>query len=160
MAFDEYGYICHFNDACRCQVADCDYCGWNPEVSERRLEQFLHGNQDEEETTVKKVVDLNPIIKELADWCLVTKGLECSILGAVIDRLRAAPGVEAAQWIPVSERLPEPWKWVLCYCRAGIIEMLRYDHLMDEWGASTLSRVYMKDYVTHWMPLPEAPEVK
>lgn len=62
------------------------------------------------------------------------------------------------KWIPVSERLPEPWKWVLCYCRAGIIEMLRYDHLMDEWGASTLSRVYMKDYVTHWMPLPEPPK--
>ena len=63
----------------------------------------------------------------------------------------------ATKWIPVSERLPDPWEWVLCYCRAGMIEMLRYDHLMDYWEASTLSRVYMKDYVTHWMPLPEPP---
>lgn len=51
MPFDEYGYICHFNDACRCKVADCDSCGWNPEVSERRLEQFMQESQNKEETT-------------------------------------------------------------------------------------------------------------
>ena len=45
----------------------------------------------------KKIVDLNPIIKELADWCLVTKGLECRTLGIVIDRLRAAPAVDAVE---------------------------------------------------------------
>ena len=50
MAYDKFGYICHFNDACRCWVADCDYCGWNPDVSERRLEAFLHAIKDEEET--------------------------------------------------------------------------------------------------------------
>ena len=48
MAFDKYGYICPFNNECRCQVADCDYCGWNPEVSERRLEAFLQASQDKE----------------------------------------------------------------------------------------------------------------
>ena len=45
MAFDKYGYICPFNPECRCLVADCDYCGWNPEVSERRLEAFLEKNR-------------------------------------------------------------------------------------------------------------------
>ena len=46
---------------------------------------------------MKKIVNLEPIIKELADWCLVTKGLECSVLGTVIDRLRAAPAVDAVE---------------------------------------------------------------
>ena len=45
----------------------------------------------------KKVIDPAPIIKELADRCLEAKGLECRILGGVIDRLRAAPAVDAVQ---------------------------------------------------------------
>ena len=39
----------------------------------------------------KKVIDPSPIIKTLADRCLDAKGIECSILGEVIDLLKAAP---------------------------------------------------------------------
>ena len=69
-------------------------------------------------------------------------------------------GYEAGKpkWIPVSERFPEPWRWFLCYCEAGNIEMLRYDDLMDEWDSININRAYNKDYVTHWMPLPEPPK--
>ena len=45
-----------------------------------------------------KVIDPEPIIKELADQCLGAKGLECSILGDVIDRLRSAPAVHNAPY--------------------------------------------------------------
>ena len=45
-----------------------------------------------------KVIDPEPIIKELADRCLVTKGLECSVLGSVIDMLKAAPAVYNAPY--------------------------------------------------------------
>ena len=51
----------------------------------------------------KKVIDPAPIIKELADRCLEAKGLECSILGNVIDRLRAAPGVYNAPYWATEE---------------------------------------------------------
>ena len=44
-----------------------------------------------------KVIDPAPIIKKLADRCLVAKGLECSILGELIDALRAAPAVDAVE---------------------------------------------------------------
>ena len=44
-----------------------------------------------------KVIDPAPIIKKLADRCLVAKGLECSILGELIDLLRAAPAVDAVE---------------------------------------------------------------
>ena len=41
----------------------------------------------------KKVIDPDPIIRKLADRCLKAKGMECSILGEVIDMLRAAPDI-------------------------------------------------------------------
>ena len=44
-----------------------------------------------------KVIDPAPIIKELADRCLKAKGLECSVLGSVIDLLKAAPAVDAVE---------------------------------------------------------------
>ena len=58
------------------------------------------------------------------------------------------------RWIPVSERLPEEEKVVLCHCRANIIETLAYyDGLWQGYNGS-----YMKGFVTHWMPLPEPPK--
>lgn len=45
----------------------------------------------------KKVIDAAPIIKDLAEWCLKAKGLECSVLGSVIDKLKAAPRLDAVE---------------------------------------------------------------
>ena len=44
-----------------------------------------------------KVIDPAPIIKKLADRCLEAKGIECTILGKLIDELRAEPGVDAVE---------------------------------------------------------------
>lgn len=63
-----------------------------------------------------------------------------------------------SKWIPVTERLPEPMVWVLCFCRANIIDVLRYDHIMDDWDTTMPNRCMMKGFVTHWMPLPEPPK--
>ena len=71
------------------------------------------------------------------------------------ERMRWCPIIEAPEWISVEARLPEKGVWVLCKCRAGIYEVLRWtgnswhhDHRHD----------YMKGFVTHWMPMPEPPE--
>ena len=45
----------------------------------------------------KKVIDPAPIIEKLAVRCLETKGLECSVLGNVIDMLRSAPPANAVE---------------------------------------------------------------
>lgn len=45
----------------------------------------------------KQVIDPAPLIEKLAARCLETKGLECSVLGNVIDMLRAAPSVDAVE---------------------------------------------------------------
>ena len=57
------------------------------------------------------------------------------------------------QWIPVSERLPKVRQWVLCQCRAGIIDVLR---LTDDgcWYRKS-NEIYMSGFVLAWMPLPE-----
>lgn len=71
----------------------------------------------------------------------------------------AADAIEELQsqlpkWIPVTERLPEEEKVVLCHCRANIIETLAYyDGLWQGYNGS-----YMKSFATHWMPLPEPPK--
>ena len=56
----------------------------------------------------KKVIDPQPIIDKLAARCLESKGLECSVLGSVIDMLRAAPDVTD---INVGNKCP--------YCHTG-----------------------------------------
>ena len=67
-------------------------------------------------------------------------------------------GVTVQEWIPVTERLPESGEWVLCACRANIIEVLKYDSTMDDWDSTMPERCYMKGFVTHWMPFPKPPE--
>lgn len=59
------------------------------------------------------------------------------------------------KWIPVTERLPEKRKWVLCRCEANITEVLRYEN--NEWYHDP-RHVYYFDFVTHWMQLPEPPK--
>ena len=39
--FDKDGYICPYNQECRCQIVDCSSCGWNPVVEKRRLNRIL-----------------------------------------------------------------------------------------------------------------------
>lgn len=57
------------------------------------------------------------------------------------------------RWIPVSERLPEVGQWVLCQCRAGIIDVLRLTD--DDCWYRKSNEIYMSGFVIAWMPLPE-----
>ena len=60
--------------------------------------------------------------------------------------------LEAAQrWIPVSERLPEERQNVLALDKTGTAYHWEYSR--------SLSNIFVSDF-THWMPLPEVPEVK
>ena len=73
---------------------------------------------------------------------------------------KAADAIEELQsqlpkWIPVAERYPEKEKVVICLCIANIVEALYLDN--DEHWQGYYRR-YKKRFVTHWMPLPEAPK--
>ena len=76
-------------------------------------------------------------------------------LGVVV-RTQKAVLDKFPRWIPVTERLPEVEKWVLCYCRANIYEVLKM-RTSGDW-VHDVHHIYMHTFVTHWMPLPKPPE--
>ena len=82
-------------------------------------------------------------------------------------------GVEALKrqrWIPVSERLPElrdtQWRRTVIACVSGYVFPLTYERdtvrgkVVERWKWMW-GRIYDKpEEITHWMQLPEPPEVK
>lgn len=59
-----------------------------------------------------------------------------------------------SQWIPCSERLPNVRQWVLCQCRARIMDVLRLT-ADGSWNKNYPYTEYMSGFVVAWMPLPE-----
>lgn len=62
--------------------------------------------------------------------------------------------LERTRWIPCSERLPEHSGRCLCCCN-GEVRVLKYWRTQQEFQYGGRER-----NVTHWMPLPEPPEVE
>ena len=66
----------------------------------------------------------------------------------------------ASKWIPVTERLPDHGKIVLCRLTFNELRILQWDNVIKWWlGYGTGDDWRQKD-VTHWMPLPEPPKEK
>lgn len=107
---------------------------------------------------MKKTIDPVPIIEKLAGRCLIAKGLECSLLGEVIDMLRAAPD-ESVCWIPIADRKPKDFVSVLGYMtNAGEFPSVRECYAVGHgFFFPALCEV---NQVSHWMEMPEPPEVK
>ena len=74
------------------------------------------------------------------------------------DMIEELPSAEP-HWIPCSERLPEVRQWVLCQCRAGIMDVLRLT-ADGSWYKGYPRTEYMGGFVVAWMPLPEPYEVE
>ena len=86
-------------------------------------------------------------------WC---NHPPCAMVGGIVDAL-IANGVTIQEWIPVSERLPEKGKAVLCFCINNDYWVTLWDRFDDQlWSDGEWWR--SKDFVTHWMPLPQPPK--
>ena len=57
------------------------------------------------------------------------------------------------RWISVEERLPEKHEGVIVHCNDGFLTLMCYDGRDWQWNGKR------DNSVTHWMPLPEPPEV-
>jgi hypothetical protein len=77
-----------------------------------------------------------------------------------IELIKKQPTIDVEpQWIPCSERLPEVRQWVLCQCRAGIMDVLRLTE-DGSWYKGYPNAEYMSGFVVAWMPLPKPYEEK
>ena len=75
-------------------------------------------------------------------------------LGLANDLIKG--GVTIQKWIPVSERLPEAHRLVLCRWTRGIGASYGFARYQHE-GVWYVLNEGMPE-VTHWMPLPEPPK--
>ena len=121
----------------------------------------------------KRLTDVNPIIRNLT---AMKSMYDAIALDGMIKALEEAPAVDAAevlrdQWISVKEWLPETAKIynkrsseefrlsnpVLTFAKKGfaVAMVLRDEH---QESFIDLDGYHISD-ITHWMPLPEPPEV-
>ena len=83
------------------------------------------------------------------------------------------PTVGSSRWIPVTERLPEKAGDYLCVCDEGeepCIVIIQYNDEQEAFGHEAavydpdslgfVDTEFEKWNVTHWMPIPEPPEVE
>ena len=74
------------------------------------------------------------------------------------DAAVAAVQMIPSAWIKCSERLPEKSGYYIVYERYSGVMYMRWSNVYRAWNCSDESDKYRLDYVTHWMPLPDAPE--
>jgi len=92
------------------------------------------------------------------DYCLLVDEY-CSLAEENESLKSRIAELEAAQkWIPVSERLPEKSETVLVL-HDNAVDIVTYHPKSNRWELLWWVNADLHD-VTHWMPLPEPPEVK
>lgn len=63
-----------------------------------------------------------------------------------------------AEWIPVTERLPDKMGFYLVASRYGGVSCKLFHRVGDDNAPYFESKWVEKGHYTHWMPLPEAPK--
>lgn len=61
-------------------------------------------------------------------------------------------------WISVKDRLPENDTRVLAYCKDRCIHDMKWRWADNAWYDKGSAAVYLANFVTHWLPLPELPK--
>ena len=125
----------------------CEHCPYWKEEEVPEEERPLYGADMMHSCDVDRVgLDGADLIERLADCC-----------ARYAEEIAVAQ--ERTRWIPVTERLPEdPVQKVLVFVphiHGNIVDVGRYlgadGWVLEGWDLT-------QSAVTHWMPLPEAPE--
>lgn len=114
------GMLCHYNQNIECEQRTCTECGWNPYVSEKRLEDFYKRSGIEKKDTSKRIVNAEDVKLRIKRTCLpmAEKGYSAySVLVGVMKCIDQAEQVkiyspESAN--PISKELKNLVEVVYC----------------------------------------------
>ena len=135
-----------------CAEGECKDCAMH-EDKQRCQENLLDKAADLIERLTADVADLRKKL-EWKDMVIALAQRKQAEAEAERDALR-----EKQRWIPVTERLPERDVQVLGWYKDNPFSQYRPE--VVAWNGNGWVFVYAHRYVTnvtHWMPLPEAPE--
>ena len=127
------------------ELKACPFCG-----SSNTTLDYYEISCPQELGTIVVCNDCGASAKSIVDWN--TRPIE-DALNARISELEAAQ-----RWIPVSERLPERDGFYLVL--ENVNQVAGYYHWCKVFGWNTDGGRTNIQSVTHWMPLPEPPEVE
>ena len=136
-----------------CAEGECKDCAMH-EDKQRCQENLLDKAAEAIERLTADVADLRKEL-EWKDMVIALAQRKQAEAEAERDALR-----EKQRWIPVTERLPERDVQVLGWYKDNPFSQYRPE--VVAWNGNGWVFVYAHRYVTnvtHWMPLPEAPEV-
>ena len=126
--------------------------GWttSKEEADKLVDELSEGCYEYgKDESKEKMLDVFYKTKALKNYVGIMQG-RIELLNARIAELEAE-----RRWIPVSERLPENISNVLILSRGEQL-IASYHSKYSLWYVPFVD----KPVVTHWMPLPELPEVK
>lgn len=115
-------------------------------------------------------LDLPDLLREAAN--MIEQGdVELAAMRSAAQSLKMAldKRINTADWIPVSEKLPELrdtwWHRTLIVCKKGYVMPMNYERdivhgkVVNRWKWTWGKICDDPEYITHWTPLPEPPEV-
>ena len=108
--------------------------------------------------TREKLIELLETVANPLD--ITIYGEVCVTTSQVADHL-IANGVTVQQWIPVTERLPEPFVSVLaCIPSEAPLPTVHESYIAyhETWVCILTAERYKPGEVTHWMPMTKPPK--
>lgn len=100
------GSACYHNSSIECEERKCAECGWNPSVSEKRLDAFLMKLGIKKKDTSKRVINATDIKLRIQRNCipLAEKGYSAfSILAETMRCIDSAESLNAEEAICYKE---------------------------------------------------------
>ena len=102
---------------------------------------------------------LNFLMAEYGEYDHYTSGFDGAV--TMVENFPAADVELVQEWIPVTERLPEAGRYVVCIAKRNPFSrfMPMIARIEKNGWVNPITEHYISE-ATHWMPLPLAPEVK
>lgn len=129
------------------------------------LDKLMGGKTNMPEYKTMSLIKKDDVIKAIGEevlnvtrnmpWSAASKEMARNTLYALKQTVQEMPEIEKSVWISVKERMPETeGKYIVCTAKSSV-----YCTKFKGCGDIGVFKTDMNTHITHWMPLPDAPEV-